>query len=183
MSISLSSLPAIKTKSKKRIGRGYGSAKGGHTVGRGQKGQKSRNKLPLLFEGSKQRKSLIRRTPFLRGKLRNKPNRQKPLIINLKHLNNFANGDTVDIKSLINKKLLDQDQAEKFGVKILGDGKLEKKLTVRFKCSRSAADKIAKAGGKVELKEDKKEDKNPIKTKSPKPAKGVKTAKAKQTNE
>jgi large subunit ribosomal protein L15 len=49
----LSSLTKITTRSKKRLGRGYGSGKGGHTSSRGQKGQKSRvgSKVPLWFEG------------------------------------------------------------------------------------------------------------------------------------
>jgi large subunit ribosomal protein L15 len=61
-------LPKIKTKSKKRVGRGYGSGKGGHTVGRGQKGQKARGSMGILFEGFKVKKSLIKRLPLKRGK-------------------------------------------------------------------------------------------------------------------
>jgi len=66
----LSALPKIVTKSKKRVGRGYGSGKGGHTTGRGAKGQNIRGKVPLYFEGTPMRKSLIRRLPMLRGKLK-----------------------------------------------------------------------------------------------------------------
>ena len=47
------------TKRKKRVGRGYGSGKGGHTSGRGQKGQKSRSHIGILFEGMKVKKSLV----------------------------------------------------------------------------------------------------------------------------
>lgn len=61
-------LPKIVTRAKKRIGRGRGSGKGGHTVGRGQKGQKVRGKVGVLFEGMKMKKSLIKRLPFVRGK-------------------------------------------------------------------------------------------------------------------
>lgn len=64
----LAKLPAIVTKGKKRVGRGLGSGKGGHTTGRGAKGDKVRGKVPLYFEGTKMRKSLIRRLPLLRGK-------------------------------------------------------------------------------------------------------------------
>jgi len=53
---------------KKRLGRGYGSGKGGHTSGRGQKGQKSRTNLHILFEGLKVKKSTIKKFPLLRGK-------------------------------------------------------------------------------------------------------------------
>ena len=56
----LNKLPKTTAKSKKRVGRGYGSGKGSHTVGRGQKGQKSRSKVGLLIEGTKIRKTLIR---------------------------------------------------------------------------------------------------------------------------
>ena len=54
--------------SKKRLGRGYGSGKGGHTSGRGQKGQKSRTKVHILFEGLKVKKSTLKKFPLLRGK-------------------------------------------------------------------------------------------------------------------
>lgn len=52
----------------KRLGRGYGSGKGGHTCGRGQKGQKSRTKIHILFEGVKVKKSTLKKLPLLRGK-------------------------------------------------------------------------------------------------------------------
>ncbi len=61
-------LPKVKYKTKKRVGRGHGSGKGAHTVGRGQKGQKAREKVHILFEGLKVKKSLIKRLPKLRGK-------------------------------------------------------------------------------------------------------------------
>jgi ribosomal protein L15 len=64
----LSSLTKITTGSKKRLGRGYGSGKGGHTSSRGQKGQKSRvgSKVPLWFEGGAL--PLSKRIPMWRGK-------------------------------------------------------------------------------------------------------------------
>jgi large subunit ribosomal protein L15 len=61
-------LPKIVSKSKKRVGRGMGSGKGSHTVGRGQKGQKSMKDLHILFEGMKTKKSFLKRLPLLRGK-------------------------------------------------------------------------------------------------------------------
>lgn len=69
----LHELQSIVGKRKKRLGRGIGSGKGGHTVGRGQKGQKSREKVPVLFFGTKMKKSLIKRLPMQRGKGRLKP--------------------------------------------------------------------------------------------------------------
>lgn len=61
-------LPKVVHKSKKRVGRGMGSGKGSHTSGRGQKGQKSRGKISVLFEGMKMKKSLLKRLPLVRGK-------------------------------------------------------------------------------------------------------------------
>lgn len=61
-------LPKIVSKSKKRLGRGMGSGKGSHTSSRGQKGQKSRGGLHILFEGLKTKKSFLKRLPLQRGK-------------------------------------------------------------------------------------------------------------------
>lgn len=58
---------------KKRLGRGYGSGKGGHTSSRGQKGQKTRSKMHVLFEGLKVKKSTLKKFPLLRGKGKFKP--------------------------------------------------------------------------------------------------------------
>jgi len=57
----MTNLPKVVAKSKKRLGRGMGSGKGSHTSGRGQKGQKSRGKIGVLFEGMKVKKSLLPR--------------------------------------------------------------------------------------------------------------------------
>ena len=61
-------LPKVVEKRKKRVGRGMGSGKGSHTAGRGQKGQKARTKVGILFEGMKTKKSLLKRLPLMRGK-------------------------------------------------------------------------------------------------------------------
>lgn len=61
-------LPKVVSKSKKRLGRGMGSGKGSHTSSRGQKGQKSRGHIGVLFEGMKMRKSYLKRLPLIRGK-------------------------------------------------------------------------------------------------------------------
>jgi large subunit ribosomal protein L15 len=141
-------LPRIKTRSKKRKGRGYGSGKGGHTVGRGQKGQKSRNKIGVLFEGLKMKKSLIKRLPLRRGKGKFKA-KDKPIIVKLTYLNLLPSSSKVDLDLLIKQGIVDKDDAQKYGVKILGDGELKKKLTIALPISKSAAKKIEKAGGKV----------------------------------
>jgi large subunit ribosomal protein L15 len=144
----LNSLPKVTAKPKKRVGRGYGSGKGGHTVGRGQKGQKVRGEMGALFEGTKHRKSLLKRLPLGRGKGKLKPGR-KPLIVNLKYLNLLPAESAVDIESLAKAGIVNLTEAKKLGVKILGEGDLAVKLTVALPCSVQAAEKIVKAGGKV----------------------------------
>lgn len=137
----------VKTRNKKRVGRGYGSGKGGHTSSRGQKGQKSRGSVGILFEGVKVRKSLLNRLPFQRGKAKFRP-RPKPVAINVQALNVLKEGSKVTIDSLVKTGLVKEGDAEAYGVKILGGGKLEKKLEVALPSSRSAIVKIEKAGGK-----------------------------------
>lgn len=63
----MTKLPKVTQRTKKRVGRGIGSGKGGHTSGRGQKGQKSRSHISVLFEGMKMKKSLLKRLPKSRG--------------------------------------------------------------------------------------------------------------------
>ena len=136
------------TKRKKRVGRGYGSGKGGHTSGRGQKGQKSRSHIGVLFEGIKVKKSLIKRIPLMRGKGKFKAGK-KPLVVKLAYLNMLPAGSRVNIESLVKSGIVKRDDASKYGVKILGGGKLEKKLTIALPISKSAAKVVEKAGGKV----------------------------------
>jgi large subunit ribosomal protein L15 len=149
--ISLNSLPKIKNKSKKRLGRGYGSGKGGHTVGRGAKGAKARSKVGLLFEGTKIRKSFLRRIPFLRGKSKFKPLKLRPVPINIEGLNVFSKNSKVNIESLVGKGLVGKKEASRRGVKILAKGELKIPLTIELSCSQKAEQKIKKAGGKVVL--------------------------------
>lgn len=164
----LNQLKKSTTRSKKRVGRGYGSGKGGHTSGRGAKGQKARGKVPLYFEGTAMRKSLIRRMPMIRGKLKFKSFKDKPIILNLKHLNLLPKNSTVDNKSLIKHGLLPKE-AQNYPVKILGDGELKHALKVALPASKSAVKKIEKAGGKMVSVADKTLKKSP-KKKSPKRA-------------
>jgi len=141
-------LPKIKAKSKKRVGRGYGSGKGGHTVGRGQKGQKSRRNIGILFEGVKVKKSLIKRLPLKRGKGKFQA-KSKPLIVKTDYLNILTSGTRVDLETLIKHKIVSKKDAERSGVKVLGNGNVGKKLTIAVPISKSAAKKIEKAGGKI----------------------------------
>lgn len=141
-------LPKIVMKRSKRLGRGYGSGKGGHTVGRGQKGQKTRRKINILFEGFKVKKSLLKRLPLQRGKDKLKAS-SKPIIVKLEFLNLLPAGSNVDVELLIKEGIVKGKDAKKYGVKILGNGDLKKKLTVKLPISNSAAKKVEKAGGKV----------------------------------
>ena len=144
----MADLPKISIKRKKRVGRGYGSGKGGHTVGRGQKGQKSRSRLHILFEGTKTKKSLLRRLPLKRGKDKFKA-KLKPVVVSFDQLNLLKDGTTVNIETLIKAGIITLDDAKKYGVKVLASGKLTKKLTINLPTSKGAAQKILDIGGKV----------------------------------
>lgn len=133
----LSNLPKTTIPKKKRHGQGYGSGKGGHTVGRGQKGQKSRGKVKLLFEGTKSNKDFYRRTPWLRGKKRNKAHTVEPVIINLSQLVVFKEGAEVDAQALIKAKLVTEKQVKSQGVKVLFDKKIDKKLILQVPASKA----------------------------------------------
>ena len=119
----------------KRLGRGYGSGKGGHTSSRGQKGQKSRTSIHILFEGQKVKKSSLKKLPLLRGKGKFLA-KKKPITISLTKLEVFKKGEKVDIDSLIKKGLISKKDAKEFGVKILGQGKLRKDLEVLVPMSK-----------------------------------------------
>ena len=125
----LNSLPKITTRNPKRVGRGYGSGKGGHTVGRGQKGQKSRSayRRKLGFEGGQL--PLYKRLPRIRG-WGNKPVTEE-FGINLALLNEyFKVGEKVTPQTLVSKGLITRKvlRNPRLRVKILGRGKLEKAL-------------------------------------------------------
>lgn len=137
--------PEGATKAPKRIGRGQGTG-WGTTAGRGMNGQNSRSGggVRLGFEGGQM--PLYRRLPK-RG-FNNKWAKEYSEI-NVKDLNRFENGTVVDLELLVQSGIVKQ---VKDGVKVLGNGELEKKLTVKAaKFSKSAAEKIEKAGGKVEV--------------------------------
>jgi len=133
----------VKTqKKKRRIGRG---GKKGTYSGRGMKGQKSRSGANVnpIFEGG--RSTLIEHLPKVRGFKSHYPKNQ---VVDLTKLEkNFADGDLVNPQSLLAKKIIDNIKAS---VKILSDGKIEKKITIE-KClvSKSAKSKIEAVGGKV----------------------------------
>jgi len=128
-----------------RRGRGHGSGNG-KTSGRGHKGQRSRSGSggKVGFEGGQM--PLYRRLPKRGFKCRNT---KEIVAINVQLLNVFNDGDTVDIAALKQKGLVSNPRD---GVKILGNGTVEKKLTVKVhQFSQAAAEKIKSAGGKAEV--------------------------------
>jgi len=142
----LSKLPKTVLTRKKRVGRGYGSGVGGHTVGRGQKGQKTRGTMPLWFEGGQL--PIVRRTPFIKGKHRFQVIKLQPIAVNFDFLTkNFEANTIVDAASLA-KALKVNDEKAKRGFKIISTGKLEKALEINVLASAGAIKAIEKAGGK-----------------------------------
>jgi large subunit ribosomal protein L15 len=144
----LSALTKITAKSQKRVGQGKGSGRGKKS-GRGGRGQTSRNTMPLSFEGGAL--TIIKRLPFMRGKGKNKTYSNSKVCLNVEQLNSLKKNSTVDIKSLVEHKIIDSKEALRYGVKILGNGKIEIPLTVKLPVSKEAQKKIEKAGGKVEV--------------------------------
>jgi large subunit ribosomal protein L15 len=147
-------IPKIIVKRSKRVGRGYGSGKGSHTVGRGQKGQKTRRTIPILFEGYKNKKSLLRRLPMLRGKTKFKAY-DKPVVVNLEDLNDIPAGTTIDIPTLVKYNIVDEREAKKYGVKILGQGELKKRLIFNLPTSQRASQKLEKRSKSTSKEESK----------------------------
>ena len=133
------------THAKKRVGRGPGSGLG-KTSGKGQKGQKARSGASInpVFEGGQL--PLYRRIPK-RG-FTNAKFKTVYAPINLADLNRFEDGTVVTEVLLVESKLVKKEYA---GVKVLGNGELTKKLTVKAaKFSATAVEKIEKMGGKAE---------------------------------
>ena len=133
------------THVNKRKGRGTGTGNG-KTAGRGHKGQKARSggKLRIGFEGGQM--PLARRIP----KRGFNNIFAKPLTaVNVAVLNKFEDGAVVDAATLIEKGILHDC---KYGLKVLGNGSVSKKVTVKAAAfSESAKEKIEKAGGKAEV--------------------------------
>ena len=129
-----------------RKGRGHGSGNG-KTAGKGHKGQNARSGGGVKpgFEGGQI--PLYRRLPK-RG-FNNKRFAVNYAIINVSAVNNFEDGATVDMNSLLNSGAIHDC---KDGLKILGNGEITKKLTVKASIfSQAAKEKIEAAGGKCEV--------------------------------
>jgi large subunit ribosomal protein L15 len=147
MAVNLSNLkpPRGSRHRKVRVGRGIGS-KLGKTAGKGNKGQKSRKGYSRRpgFEGGQM--PLRRRIPK-RGF--HNPTRSEYAVVNVESLDIFPAGTTVTPELLIGSGLIRQVRAE---IKVLGDGELKNSLTVQaHKFSKSAEEKITRAGGKAEV--------------------------------
>lgn len=138
--------PEGANRNKRRVGRGIGSGLG-KTGGRGQKGQKARNGgniHKLAFEGGQM--PLVRRIPK-----RGFTNLFATTVaeVNVRDLAKFDEGSTVDVAALVDRGLI----KGKFDVvKVLGNGELDRKLTVKVhRFSKGAQAKIEAAGGTVEV--------------------------------
>ena len=138
--------PAVGArKASKRLGRGIGSGTG-KTSGKGHKGQWARSGGGVRpgFEGGQI--TLMRRLPK-RGF--NNKFAKEFTVVNVDKLNVFDDGTVVDLKLLVEAGIV--KKVEPYGLKILGDGEITKKLTVKAaKFTKSAQEKIEKAGGKAE---------------------------------
>ena len=136
--------PLQASQKRNRVGRGPGRGNG-KTSGRGQKGQKARSGggVRLGFEGGQT--PLARRLPK-RGFTNF--NRVEYAIVNVEALNQFEDGTEITAALLLDKKVI---RKELSGLKVLGNGELTKKLTVKAtKFSQSAKEAIEKAGGTAE---------------------------------
>jgi len=139
-----------RSKSRKRVGRGHAAGQG-KTAGRGQKGQHSRGPTKFGFEGGQT--PMYRRLPSLRGKSNKAHNiglfRKEFAEINLADLNRFEAGSIVDVAALKAKRIVRQVRD---GVKVLGNGTVDRALTVRAHAfSATARAGIEAAGGSVEI--------------------------------
>jgi large subunit ribosomal protein L15 len=153
--LNLSSLkPAQSQKTRKRVGRGLGSGKGRYS-GRGIKGQKSRagsHKMRAGFEGGQM--PIYMRMGKQRGATSKDampigPFRTSTVPVNVGSLDRFDDGAEVTPESLVESGLIKNTKTD---VKLLGNGELKKKLTVRVHAvSATAREKIEAAGGSISL--------------------------------
>lgn len=137
------------THRKKRIGRGIGSGHG-KTAGRGHKGLGSRShgNTPPRYEGGQM--PLQRRVPKrgFRRLQKNAARRDEVALVNVRSLESFVEGETVDPAMLVDRGLVPAG----LRVKVLGDGELKRKITVRAHAfSKSAREKITALGGLAEV--------------------------------
>ncbi|MFH1105091.1 MAG: 50S ribosomal protein L15 [Actinomycetota bacterium] len=134
--------PGSKTR-RNRVGRGEGG-KGGKTAGRGTKGSGARTQVPAWFEGGQM--PIYRRLPKLKG-FKNR-NKITYVVVNVERLNGFRKGSVVGPEELRAAGLI----KSRGKVKVLGEGAIDKELTVRAHAfSVGAVERIQAAGGTVEV--------------------------------
>lgn len=141
-------LSKIVTKSSKKVGRGPGTGRG-KTSGRGTKGQNARGSLSIThshYEGGQ--RPLIKRLPYKRGKGNPKISK-KPIVIDLDTLSNFKKDEIVNLENLIKNGIIREEDARKYGIKILGGKEPKVALMIQVPISKKAAQRVKKAGGKI----------------------------------
>lgn len=134
----------ITARSNKRVGRGYGSGKGGHNSTRGTKGQKARNSVPAYFVGSSW--VWFKRLPFMRGKSKFgsiTPTRT----ITLDELNKLKSGTVVTPESLFQAGIISRKESTSAKIKVVGTGQLNAKVVLKVAATESAAKAVRTAGG------------------------------------
>lgn len=140
----LHTLLKIKTKDKKRIGRGIGSGKG-KTSGRGMKGQKARGRIKLGFTRGGGL-ATYRKLPLKKG-YKNPKRFAKPKLISLSSLNIFNSKDTIDLEALVQNNIIKRKDLKR-GVKIVS-GEIAKSITVNLPISEKAKEHLEAKGGKI----------------------------------
>jgi large subunit ribosomal protein L15 len=131
-------------KARKRVGRGKAAGQG-KTAGRGTKGQLARSKVRVGFEGGQN--PIFKRMPFRRGFTNIFKTRYE--VVNVKQLAQLDVDEPITPEFLVDRGIT---RGPEFPLKILGEGEIDKAVTVRaHKFSESARSKIEAAGGTVEV--------------------------------
>ena len=136
--------PKGSRKRKRIVGRGRGSG-AGKTAGKGENGQRSRSGRGVLLSSEGGQMPLIRRIPKVGFRS------HRPVVyqlVNLEELSRFKEGSVINAESLKSHGLI---KSLNKPIKLLGDGEVKKAFTIQVdSCSKSAKEKLVKAGGKVE---------------------------------
>lgn len=138
-------LPAIKQRKKKRLGRGDGSGQGSKSGHGTSRHQSAREKIPLHFEGGQNR--LVKKFPYLRGKSKNK-SVQDIIPLPTRVLRFFDKGEEVSVKTLYAKGFLPARKG--LSVKLYAQGEVPNAVTIQVRVTKGAAELITKAGGTIQ---------------------------------
>jgi len=142
----LHQLPATTVKSAKRVGRGYGSGRGGHTSSRGSKGQRARvgRGIPLWFEGGQL--PFVKRLPYLRGKLRFESLQDQVQLVTLTMLEKLSEKE-ITPEVLMKHGMV---KSARLPIKVTGVGTLTHAVTCTgMRATASAQAMIKKVGGSL----------------------------------